>query len=1255
MMMAFKEMLAQVIAWLQQDQRVSYGALKRQFALDDAALADLQEAILYTCPHVQDDAGRGLVWTHVTPARAEAPARLDAVLAAVTALLRCEGRVTYRLLTLACGLDETLLEAVRRDLAFKQIAYDVHGEGLVWAGEVQPVMPATRQSVPPEATTVAPRAVPSLQSLAPETYTPYTAATTISDGMPTGVVADTVPETLHDKPAIPPETTRSASNAERRQLTVLFCDLVGSTQLAGQLDPEDLRAVVHAYQVAAAEVIQRYEGHIAQYLGDGLLVYFGYPTAHEDDARRAVHTGLGLMQAMATLNTRLVAQYDVQLAMRIGIHTGPVVVGQMGSGERHEHLALGETPNIAARLQGLAPANAVVISAVTARLVHGIFHLDALGTHTLHGVAEPLAVHRVQGLLAPSSGDEEFVAAAVPVLVGREEEIGLLRRRWAQSKAGLGQVVYISGEAGIGKSALVEALRAQVRAEGLPRIAYRCSPYHTTSALSPVITHLEHLLQLAPDDPPATRLAKLEAGLRPSGLLLAEVVPLLASLLSIPLPTEHYAPLTVTPKHQKQQTHDALVAWLAADAERQPVLVAWEDLHWADPTTLELLGLVIEQAPTVPMLHVLTSRPEFSPPWPSRSHMTPLVLTRLERPQVEALITQRAGGKPLPSEVVEYIVAKTDGVPLYVEELTKMLLVSPMLREEADRYVLTGPLHTVAIPDTLQAALMARLDQLNRAKEVAQLGAVLGREFPYELLQAIAPQDEETLQAGLAQLVGAELLYQRGRPPRARYMFKHALIQDAAYQSMLKSTRQQVHQRIAHMLEERFPETVEAQPELVAQHYTAAGCTEPAVRYWQQAGQRALQHSGNQEARRHLTTALEMLAMLPDTPARAQQELDLQMLLGPALMATMGFGAPEVERVYSRARWLCQQVGDTPQLFSVLRGLWQFSILRAELRTAYELAQQLFSLAQRLHDPTLLPETYRTLGEPLAWLGEFAMARTPLEQGVACYAPQEHRIHYAVGLDPGVTCNIFAALALWPLGYADQAQRHVQAALAAAQELPNPINLAMALCFVALFHQYRGEGAASYARAEAAVRLSTERGFAHFVALGTIYQGWALVMQNQAPEGIAQIHDGLRAYEATGALLERPSSLALLAVAYGKVGKVEAGLQRLEEALALVEAREIRWCEAELHRCKGELLLRQTLPDAPQAEACFQHALDVARRQEAKSWELRAAMSLGRLWQQQGKRDDARALLAPIYDWFSEGFDTADLQEARALLEELGG
>jgi len=489
-------------------------------------------------------------------------------------------------------------------------------------------------------------------------------------------------------------------------------------------------------------------------------------------------------------------------------------------------------------------------------------------------VAEPMTVSRVCGLLAPPSPDEEFVTATVPVLVGREEESGLLRRRWEQSKAGLGQVVFISGEAGIGKSALVEGLRAQVRAEGLPRLAFRCSPYHTTSALYPVITHLEHLWQFAPDDPPATRLAKLEAGLRPSGLPLAEVVPLFAGLLSVPLPAERYAALTLTPQHQKQQTLDALVAWLAAEAERQPVLVAWEDLHWADPTTLEVLGLVIEQAPTMPMLHVLTYRPEFSPPWPPRSHLTPLVLHRLERPQVEALVAQRAGGKTLPVEVVQHIVTKTDGVPPYVEELTKMLLASPLLREEADQYVLTGPLRAVAIPDTLQDALMARLDQLNTAKEVAQFGAVLGREFPYDLLQAIAPQDENTLQEGLAQLVAAELLYQRGRPPRARYVFKHALIQDAAYASLLKSTRQHVHQQIAEVLEARFPASVETQPELVAQHYTAAGCTEPAVAYWQRAGQQASERSAYLEAVSHLTTGIELLKALPETPERTQQSFD---------------------------------------------------------------------------------------------------------------------------------------------------------------------------------------------------------------------------------------------------------------------------------------------------------------------------------------------------------------------------------------------
>jgi class 3 adenylate cyclase/predicted ATPase len=1037
---------------------------------------------------------------------------------------------------------------------------------------------------------------------------------------------------------------------------VLFCDLVGSTQLSGQLDPEDWRAVVRAYQEAAAEVIQQYGGHIAQYLGDGLLVYVGYPTAHEDDARRAVHTGLGMVQAIATLNTRLATQYGVQLAVRVGIHTGPVVVGVMGGGGRHEHLALGETPNLAARLQALAPADAVVVSAVTARLVHGTFALEDLGTHALPGVAEPMAVSRVRGLLATPSHDEEFVAAAAPLLVGRNEEVGLLRRRWEQSKAGLGQVVLLSGEAGIGKSALVEALRAQVRAEGLRRIAVRCSPYHTNSALYPVITHLEQLLQFEPDDPPATRLAKLEAGLRPSGLPVAEVVPLLAGLLAVPQPAEHYAPLTLTPPQQKQQTLDALVAWLTAAAERQPVLVAWEDLHWADPTTLEALGLVIEQAPTVPMLHVLTYRPEFTPPWPPRSHITPLVLNRLERPQVEALITQRAAGKKLPAEVVQYIVAKTDGVPLYVEELTEMLLASPLLREAADQYVLTGPLRMVAIPDTLQDALMARLDQLNRAKEVAQLGAVLGREFTYELLQAIAPQDEDTLQAGLAQLVRAELLYQRGRPPRARYLFKHALIQDAAYASLLKSTRQQVHQQVAQVLETRFPALVKTQPELVAQHYTAAGCAEQAVRYWQQAGQQASERSAHLEAVSHVTTGIELLTTLPETPTRTQQALSLHIALGAALLMTKGHAAPEVEHAYTQARALCQQVGETPELVPVLFGLWRFYGVRSQLHTARELGETLLRLAQQAHDPAFAVIAHYALGATWLYLGALPTARQHVEEAIARYTPDQRRAPaFRIGNDPGVACRTYAAVTLWLLGYPDQALAHIHKALALARELSHPFSLAWARSMAALVSQLCRDVPAVHEQAEAAIALSTEQGFTQWAALGTSLRGWALAQQRAREQGMAQVRQGIAALQATGAALFVPYFCTMLADVCDHLGHTEDGLQALAEAHTLVEQQEERWWEAEISRLQGVLLLRQpgTLP--AEAETCLQRALDVARHQEAKSLELRAAMSLARLWQQQGKRAEAYDLLGPVYNWFTEGFDTADLREAKALLGELAG
>jgi predicted ATPase len=735
-------------------------------------------------------------------------------------------------------------------------------------------------------------------------------------------------------------------------------------------------------------------------------------------------------------------------------------------------------------------------------------------------------------------------------------------------------------------------------------------------------------------------------------LPLAEVVPLFAGLLSVPLPAERAA--TLTPQQQKQQTLDALVAWLEAEAEGQPVLVAWEDLHWADPTTLEVLGLVIEQAPTVPILHVLTYRPEFSPPWPQRSHITPLVLNRLERPQVETLITQRAGGKTLPAEVVEYIVAKTDGVPLYVEELTKMLLASPLLRQEADQYVLTGPLHTVAIPDTLQAALMARLDQLQTAKEVAQLGAVLGREFAYELLAAIAPQDEDTIQAGLAQLVAAELLYQRGRPPRARYIFKHALIQDAAYQSMLKSTLQQVHQQVAQVLEARFPALVETQPELVARHYTAAGCAEQAVRYWQRASQQASDRSAYLEAISHCTTGIELLKTLPETPERTQHAVTLHIALGAALQIAKGIAAPEVEHAYTQAHAFCQQMGETPELVPVLFGLWRYYVTRPQLHTARELGETLLRLAQRAQDPALAVLAHYALGFTQFCLGALPPAHQHLEEASALYTPGQHRAPvFHMGQDPGVACRAVTAIVLWILGYPEQALARVHEVLVLAHELSHPYSLAFARYWAAWVSQVRRDVPAVYEHAEATIALSTEQGFPLWTALGTGLHGWALAMQGQGEAGMAQVRQGIAAYRATGSELLVPYFYTLLAEACDHLGHPEDGFQALAEAHTLVEQHEDRYWEAEISRLRGVLLLRQPGTPQPEAEAWLQRALDVARRQEAKSLELRAAMSLARLWQQQGKQAAARALLAPIYGWFTEGFDTADLQEAKALLEAL--
>ncbi len=1190
---------------------------------------------------------------HTIQQRAETESRFQTLILALIQLLQHENRISYRTLKHRLGVDQALLEDVRKELTFRQLARDEEGEGLVWTGEDRAADSAltVASSQPPTVETTV--ALSAAVSTPPTVVTPTENETSGSTVTPENSPTDD----SSDEPVVMPEPARSVPEAERRQLTVMFCDLVGSTDLSGRLDPEDLREVVRAYQEAAAEIIEHYEGYIAQYLGDGLLIYFGYPVAHEDDAQHAVHSGLEIPQAMVALNTRLEAEYGVQLSVRIGIHTGPVVVGEMGGGDRHENLALGETPNIAARLEGLAQANTAVISPVTAQLVQRAFVLEELGPHDLKGVAEPMMLYAVLSPRKEEPDDHEaMLAGGFDVLVGRDEEIGLLLRRWEQSKESQGQVVLISGEAGLGKSSLVEGLRAHVRQEGYTRIVFRCSPYTTNSMLHPVIEHVQRVLGWQREAPTAeTKLTKLEQMLAGTGRPLAESVPLIAALLSLPLPEGRYPALTLTPEQQREQTQDLLVAWMLEEAERQPMLIVWEDLHWADPSTLQVLGLFIEQTQTVSMLNVLVFRPEFTPPWPSGSHLTPLTLNRLERGHIEVLVKRLAGGKDLPAEVAEHIVAKTDGVPLYVEELTKMLLESDLLEEETEFYVLTGLLSDATIPATLQDSLMARLDRSPTVKEVAQLGAVLGREFAYEMLQALMIVEEPTLQDGLGQLVGTEMLYQRGRIPRSKYIFRHVLIRDAAYQSLLRRTRQRVHQQVAQLFEARFPEVVATQPELVAHHYTEAGLVEQAIGYWHRAGERAVEQSAHVEAIAHFTTGLELLRALPDTTERWQHELTLQLSLGGSLHITKGQAAPEVEHAYSRAHALCQLLEDTPQLFPALFGLFRFYDGRAQLQTSRALGEQLLSVAQQTQDLQLLMIAHYALGRTRLILGDFGPARTHFEESLAFYDPQQ-RDSPVIGIalrDLEPACQAHAAVALWFLGYPDQAMTGVRDALSQAQTLAIPFRLAHALTWTAILHLYRREGPATQTRAEEAIALADEQGFTWSSAQGRFCRSWALTEQGLGVEGVAQMRQSLTAWRATGAEVGVTLVLTKLAEACGQVGQAEEGLTVLSEARALVDKTKEGWWEAELHRLRGELLLSLSVDNRVEAAACFQQALNIARHQHAKSWELRAATSLARLWQQQRKHQEAHELLAPVYGWFTEGFDTADLIEAKHLLDEL--
>ncbi len=1062
------------------------------------------------------------------------------------------------------------------------------------------------------------------------------------------------------RPADAPLAAPPRPDAERRHLTVLFCDLVGSTALSTRLDPEELREVIRAYQRVCAEVIEHFEGHIAQYLGDGLLVYFGYPMAHEDDSQRAARSALGMVEAVGRLNQSLAQERGITLAVRVGIHTGLVVVGTIGSHGRQEELALGDTPNVAARLQSLAAPDTIVVSAATERLIRGTFACQGLGTQAIEGVPTPVQLFRLVCEHDAQSHVEGAEGGYGTPLVGREPELGLLLERWARVKDGQGHVVVFSGEAGIGKSRLVQIVKERVVSEGYGCAEWRSSPYHQQSPLYPVIGYLHRLLGWRPEESPAEKLRtseklrKLEALLAQHGYALPEAVPLFASLLTLPLP-EHYRPLALTPQRQKAKTLEALLAWRWHGPEQGPRLFIVEDLHWLDPSTLELLDLLVDRAAPLRLFTLLTCRPTFRPRWPPGVHLTYLPLGRLPRPQAALMIERVAGNKALPIEVRTQLLSRTDGVPLFIEELTKMILESGFLREVDDRYELTGPLPPLAIPATLHDSLVTRLDRLPAAKPVAQLGATIGRQFSFELLQAVSGSDTAALGLVLAQLVEAELLYQRGLFPATTYTFKHALIQEAAYQSLLKSTRQHYHQRIAQALIERFPETVETQPELVAHHYTEAGLAAQAVPYWRQAGQRAIERSANLEAISHLSRGLDVLKSLPEAPERTQQELTLHLALGAPLLMIKGYPAPEVQHAYTRALDLCEQVGDSPQLFSALSGLWGVYLTRPRLQVARDLAERSFALAQRLGHRTLLQEAHLMLGAPLFYLGDFVSARTHLEQGIALYQrPPAVGQAFTLGADPGARCLAWAAWTLWMLGYPGQALARMNEALPPNQEVSHAFTRAWVLHFAATLHAWRGELQLTQEKAEAEIALSNEHGFVRWLAGGMIRRGWALAMRGTPEEGLAQLNQGVATWPASAGELGLTSILAQQAEVYGRGQRATEGLRAVTEALTLVEKNEERYYEAELHRLRGELLLQsQPPPGTDEVERCFGQALDMARRQQAKLLELRAALSLSRLWQAQGQKEQARELLGTIYSCFSEGFDTRDLQDAKALLRAL--
>jgi class 3 adenylate cyclase/tetratricopeptide (TPR) repeat protein len=965
--------------------------------------------------------------------------------------------------------------------------------------------------------------------------------------------------------APPTEKTGSAEDrAERRQVTVMFSDLVGSTALSARMDPEDLREVISAYQKCVAETVGRFGGFVAKYMGDGVLVYFGYPQAHEDDAERAVRAGLDLVAAVGGLKTHAALQ------TRVGIATGLVVVGDLiGSGASQEQTIVGETPNLAARLQGIAEPNSVVIAESTRRLIGSLFELQDLGAQELKGIS---GVVRAFAAIRPSSVESRFEAlhgGGLTKLVGREEELELLLRRWSKAKSGEGKVVLLSGEPGIGKSRLTAALLENLASEPHTRLRYFCSPQHTDSPLYPIISQMERGAGFAHDDAAQAKLDKLE-------VLLAQTftprqdAALFAEMLSLPNDGRHPT-LELSPQQRRQKTLEALALQLEMLSRTSPVLMLFEDVHWIDPTSLEALSRTVDRLKTLPVMLLVTHRPEFGPPWMGRPYVTSLNLNRLGEREIAALIDRVSGNNALPESIRQDIIERTDGIPLFVEEMTKAVLEAE-IESEARRTAAAAPLSALAVPASLHASLMARLDRLGPAKEVAQIGAAIGREFSHPLLAAVVSKPEGELRPSLDRLVEAGLLFRQGVPPHAAYLFKHTLVRDAAYGTLLREPRRALHARIAETLESQFAEIADNQPELLARHCTEAELIEKAADLWGKAGQRSLARAALVEGTEQLKRALDQIATLPATPALRGEEIKLEVAFANALALT----------------------------------------------------------------------------------GDLVGGKEHYDRALAIYDPAEYRqLTTRSGRDVGVTLLSFRSACVWQLGYPAASRNDAERAVKNARETGQATTLMYALFFAVANHIRCGNYAAAHTQVDELVALADERGAPYWKAFGTAMRGWLFTETGKPSDAVRAITSGITSLRSTRAALYEPWHLWYLATAYAELGQPDDARRCIDDAMDKVERSKEKWCEAEVHRIAGEIALKLPAPDAEKAEKHFERALAIARQQQTKSWELRAATSLARLWRDQGKRDEARELLTPVYGWFTESFDTRDLKQAKALLDEL--